>query len=1286
MTQRKKVLILVTVIPLLLMTAALLYLAFADLGGWRDTASEILSESIGRELRIDGAFEPDLGLTTRVEVGEVSLANADWGSEPIMVRVEKLAFEIALLSLVSGPIRIRSLEIDGADILLEVTDDGRGNWEFEDNGEENGGEALDLRLGRLLVNDLHLRYHDAASEKPWDLLLTHVESVGDDEDIHELTLTGKFANHDLGVTGRLGTLSGLLGGLSIEHDLAGHLGEIEFETAGRIANLTTLGGADLTARAHGKDLAAVGEAFDLAGVGSGDFSADIGVKPAAEGFDVDLRAAASSITAEVSGSVDSLTKPNNVDVTVTASGPDVAKIAALTGIEGVPSEMFAASGRIRWEGFPITAENIEVRVGDNSLTAHGVIGEPPLMIGTDFMFEGEGPNISSIAALAGVSLPKDSFSVNGRLVRLEGGIGVEKIRARVGRNTVEVDGTVGDPPEYAGTTLSFQGESPNLAYFQGLSGTDLPAGDFEIAGTLVQGEGAITLESIRARLGRNTLRVAGQLTTESPFAGTDLFLHASGPDVSQLTTIAGISDIPSEPYKVDGRIRVLDKGYRVSGLVGSLGSLSVTVDGFVAPPPALLGSDLQIHIEDSDLSHPASLAGISGLPRDSFAIDTRLRIEQAGYRLANFNAVVGGIEARVNGVVGPPPKLEGTNLRIEGRGSRLAAIGPYVELANLPNVPFNVSGGVKVIDASLLLDELVVGIARNRVATTGTVMPIENLVGTDLALDISGPALRDVGRLAADFVDLPELPNEPYSLTGRVMIDGLGYDLQNIETKLGAAVATITGRVGMPPEFRGTDFTIDANGPNASLFSAVTGVTVPVAPFRLAGRVERLDSMVRFHSLRGQLGQHRIGVDGTLGEVPKLIGTDLEVHAEGPSLLLVRELAGLEWLPDRPYLLDARFDGTTDRFSADRLEARVGQSDLSGSFTVDITGKPEIEASLTSDRLDLRLHLERLESDEAAAEDASDPPQAAGRELVISDETFDLGFLQKADAEVAIRFEEVVLLTNRLRDVSVDLQLEDGRLEIERMTAVGENQGSVTGNLVLEPEDDRYRLGTRLSMHQIRLDLPGTAVDPADQPPVDIEIDIDARGATPHGLASTANGKLEIVVGSGVLDSSIVDLMAADILVKLLSALNPFAGEDEVTELQCTVLAVDLEEGFARLQPLALQTNKMTMLGKGSIDLGTEELDFDWVTKPRKGIGLSASMITNPYVKLGGTLSNPSIQLKELQAVASTGAAVATLGLSFVAKGMLDRVTAEKKVCQEALEKIGRPQVKKSKKTKKKRR
>jgi hypothetical protein len=163
---------------------------------------------------------------------------------------------------------------------------------------------------------------------------------------------------------------------------------------------------------------------------------------------------------------------------------------------------------------------------------------------------------------------------------------------------------------------------------------------------------------------------------------------------------------------------------------------------------------------------------------------------------------------------------------------------------------------------------------------------------------------------------------------------------------------------------------------------------------------------------------------------------------------------------------------------------------------------------------------------------------------------------------------------------------------------------------------------------------------------------------------------MQLVIGKGVMDRRVLDLVTADILLTLLNAFNPFAKQDAATELQCGVALLSLEEGVAKLEPMAFQSDKMTLLGHGKIDLRTEKLNLEWITKPRKGIGISASMITNPYIRLGGTLSAPSVQLKEAEAVVSTGAAVATMGLSLVAKGMYDRVTAEKKVCKRALEEI----------------
>ncbi|RLE18564.1 MAG: hypothetical protein DRJ65_21265, partial [Acidobacteria bacterium] len=878
-----KLLILVPVVLVLLLAIALLYLNFADLGGWRDTVADLVSKSLGREMVINGIFEPEIGLTTSVAAGNITLANAEWGSQPAMLSIDHLELEVNLLSLFFRPIRIERLEADGVQVMLETDVEGRSNWALG-TGNENGGDPspLELAVGKINLTDVEVISRGASLGRQAEFGVTSLEICGDQTDMLDLILDGHFNHTGLSMAGRLGPLALLLQGKGLQFDLAGNLGAIEFSTGGQIADLETLGGADFRAEVHGADLGTLGEIFDLSDLEGGPFQIDLGARPTPAGTDFNLDISAGGMSAEIVGTVDSLIEPGVLDVTVEASGPDATTLAVFSGIEGLPSEEFTISGHIRWEGFPISCDNVEVRVGDNSLSANGILGEPPLMMGTDFIFSGGGPDISPLAALAGVNLPKDSFSVGGRLLRLDHGIGFEKIEFRIGRTTLEVDGTVGDPPEYAGTALTMQGKGPNLAHFQGLAGIDLPAEAFEIDGKLVQGEGAIALESVRARVGGTNLAFNGRLST-------------------------------------------------VSGL---------------------LGTDLRIHVEDSDVGHIASIVGIDGLPPKTLRLDGRVRIEAQGYRI---DGLVGALDDIVfEGAGRLVPDLEGSEFKIAVHGPRLSSLSAVVDLPDLPETPFAVGGTVRRVGGAFELEGVTLHLSGNRLSVAGLVVPKAGLLGTDLVFDIESPDLGEAGRLAADWGDLPDLPAEPFSVSGRVIVDESGFELENIEATLADAIAQLDGRIGSPPTFSGTDLTVVADGPNASLFTALTGVTAPVAPFRFAGRVERLDSAVHFHSFQAQLGQHLIHVDGILGDPPKLIGTDLEINAEGPSLSLIGELAGFEQLPDQPYMLDGLFDGTMERFSARSLNVRVGPSDLKGSFTVDITGKPDIEAELISRHFDLR--------------------------------------------------------------------------------------------------------------------------------------------------------------------------------------------------------------------------------------------------------------------------------------------------------------------------------------------
>jgi uncharacterized protein involved in outer membrane biogenesis len=127
MTRKKKLFIAIAMVPVLVITGFLLYLTFADLSRWRDTVARIASDAIGRELRIDGEIQPEIGFKARVVATDITLANADWSNDPRMVSVDRLAGEIDLLSIFFGPITIGDVEISGARVLFEVNANGRFN-------------------------------------------------------------------------------------------------------------------------------------------------------------------------------------------------------------------------------------------------------------------------------------------------------------------------------------------------------------------------------------------------------------------------------------------------------------------------------------------------------------------------------------------------------------------------------------------------------------------------------------------------------------------------------------------------------------------------------------------------------------------------------------------------------------------------------------------------------------------------------------------------------------------------------------------------------------------------------------------------------------------------------------------------------------------------------------------------------------------------------------------------------------------------------------------------------
>lgn len=175
-----------------------------------------------------------------------------------------------------------------------------------------------------------------------------------------------------------------------------------------------------------------------------------------------------------------------------------------------------------------------------------------------------------------------------------------------------------------------------------------------------------------------------------------------------------------------------------------------------------------------------------------------------------------------------------------------------------------------------------------------------------------------------------------------------------------------------------------------------------------------------------------------------------------------------------------------------------------------------------------------------------------------------------------------------------------------------------------------------------------------------------------HELAIAAAGDVELILGQGQVFNNRLDLVFSDLLLELFTTINPFAKSSPHTRIDCGVLVADIAGGKALVNPMIIQTDKIVATSKGVIDLDSEQVDLSFNTRPRTGIGISPGMVINPFLKLGGTLAQPSMSLDASSAAITGGAAVVTSGLSLLGKSLFDRYLRESDPCGKVVAELRR--------------
>ena len=196
--------------------AGVAMLMTVDVNQYRGIIEQQVETATGRALTIAGPMDLSISLTPAVVIEDVAVANAPWGSRADMLTARRLEAQVELLPLLRGEIKIDRVVLVGADLLLEIKEDGTANWVLDTPASTGGDTASqgrtalpDLRLVRIEDAVVTLSDRTAGSTRRLDLAAFEAAAEGWSAPL-VLSGSGKLDAAAFMLEGRLGPLAALM--------------------------------------------------------------------------------------------------------------------------------------------------------------------------------------------------------------------------------------------------------------------------------------------------------------------------------------------------------------------------------------------------------------------------------------------------------------------------------------------------------------------------------------------------------------------------------------------------------------------------------------------------------------------------------------------------------------------------------------------------------------------------------------------------------------------------------------------------------------------------------------------------------------------------------------------------------------------------------------------------------------------------------------------------------------------------------------------------------------------
>jgi len=510
-----------------------------------------------------------------------------------------------------------------------------------------------------------------------------------------------------------------------------------------------------------------------------------------------------------------------------------------------------------------------------------------------------------------------------------------------------------------------------------------------------------------------------------------------------------------------------------------------------------------------------------------------------------------------------------------------------------------------------------------------------------------------------------------------------GYPLPvDLTAGLGKTTAQLEGTIRDPINFKGISLKATVSGQSTREVTNLGGsADIPdFGAFSIGAELNDDPGQLALERLSVHIGSEelvRFSLSGSVRDIASLNGISLDFSVTSNDLSILNNAYGTQYVNKMPIHIDGRFEDPEPRsYTISSLQASYGDSNLAGSVSLNLaTDRPALKAQLSSRKIDLRPILETFRKSVPSPEKSNNLPE--NRDRVFSGQPFSLAVLDRLDADITFRDQELLMPKFAFNNIAVNLSLKNGDLSVNplKFTIGG---GSAEGKLNLRSSERAPFLKMVLDVQQLDMGpmLEQLGYESTFKGRLNASFDLTGKGNSVAALMAGLNGKVFISMRDGQTHSDNLALLEKYLGGNVLELFNPFKKKSPHTTINCLVNAMNIKDGDVEYK-LVLDTDQTALLVAGSIDLKTEGLDIGIKPTPKKGvassgvgsISFSLSKLSQPF-RLGSTLAKPNLVIDPTRTAFTAGkfAGAMALGTAGLALFFLDISLGKKNICEEASE------------------